>query len=135
MLALAACGGGRQAKLQGLCTGMLEGDPKASRQQARNFDAKSFCECYARTATADGENVLKLHTDIWSALSHISQREETSDLETAAEILEEELRFGLGEHPFDEDAISLVDDYFYSIATQFGETGACALRSAAPIKG
>ena len=74
LLALAACGG-KQAKLQGLCTGMLEGDPDAAQELASiKTSAKPFCECYAKTASAGGDAVMKLHTDVWSALSEISQK-------------------------------------------------------------
>ena len=92
-LALTACGGNEQAKLQGLCTGILEGDPQAARELANdNTSVQPFCECYAKSAAAGGDIVLKRHTDVWSALSDIRQKTGVTDIETAAETLEAELR-------------------------------------------
>ncbi|MCF6328746.1 MAG: hypothetical protein L3J02_02965 [Henriciella sp.] len=127
LLALAACGG-KQAKLQGLCTGMLEGDPDASRHLARSgTTARPFCECYAQTASAGGDAVVKLHTSVWSALSEISRRTGRADIESAAETLEDALRSGAGAYDFGETAFEAVDEYLEDIIEQFDDNGTCAL--------
>jgi len=128
LLALAACSGGKQAKLQGLCTGMLEGDPDVARELAgSNTSAKPFCECYAKTASAGGDAVVKLHTDVWSALSEIGQKTGSADIESAAEALEGALRSGTSEYGFDEAAFEAVGKYLEDVSEQFGENGTCTL--------
>ena len=128
LLALAACSGGKQAKLQGLCTGMLEGDPDAVQELASfNTSAKPFCECYAKTASAGGDAVLKLHTDVWSTLSEINQKTGNTDIESAVEALEGALRSGASEYGFDEAAFEGIGEYLEDVSEQFGENGTCTL--------
>ncbi len=127
LLALAACGG-KQAKLQGLCTGMLEGDPDAAQELASiKTSAKPFCECYAKTASAGGDAVMKLHTDVWSALSEISQKTGSASIEAAAEALEGALRSGNSEYDFDEAAFEGMGEYLEDVSEQFEENGTCAI--------
>jgi len=127
LAALTACGG-KQAKLQGLCTGMLEGDPDATQELARsNSSPEPFCECYAKTVNAGGDTVVKLHTDVWSALSEIKQKSNGAGIEDAAEALENALRSGASEYDFDETAFEAVGEYLEDISEQFEENGTCAL--------
>ncbi len=127
LLALAACGG-KQAKLQGLCTGMLEGDLDVAQELAgSNTSPKPFCECYAKTASAGGGAVVKLHTDVWSALSEIGQKTGSADIESAAEALEGALRSGASEYDFDEVAFEAVGKYLEDVSEQFEENGTCTL--------
>ncbi len=126
-LFLAACGG-KQAKLQDLCTSILEGDPQAISELAREeITVQPFCECYTKTAEAGGDTVLKLHTDVWSALSDMGQKTGAKDIETMAEALEATLRSDASAHDFDEAAFDAVGEYLEDITDQLEGNGACAI--------
>ena len=128
-LVLSACGSAGQAKLQGLCTGMLEADTDLTTKlvgvRAR---VKPFCQCYAQTAAADGEETLALHLRVWSALSDIHVETGQTDLEALADALKDELRavvvtgrkFG-----FDEEAFEGVGDYVNAVSGRLDESGTC----------
>jgi len=126
-LFLAACGG-KPAKLQGLCTSILEGDPQAISELARDdITAQPFCECYTKTAEAGGDAVLKLHTDVWSALSDMGQKTGAKDIETMAEALEATLRSDASAYGFDEAAFDAVGEYLENISDQLKDGGTCAI--------
>ncbi len=124
-LVLTACSG-QQAKLQGLCTGMLEGDLKAQQELASSAtNVADFCECYAGKASATGKEALATHTAIWSALSDIQQAGGTNSIEEAAETLEDQIRARSVEHPFTEDQFESVGQFLSDIDDGFKRTGAC----------
>ncbi|MEE9381709.1 MAG: hypothetical protein V3V03_09900 [Hyphomonadaceae bacterium] len=124
-LTLAACGG-QQAKLQGLCTGLLEGDPEAVQELASNAGTVSeFCECYAGNASSAGDETLFTHTAVWSALADIQSASGTRSVEEMAEAVEDQLRSGTSELTFTEDQFENVGEFLEEIDDGFSETGAC----------
>lgn len=122
-LGLAACGGAPTTAE--LCTEMVDGDPEAADELARDgVDMAGFCTCLGTTVDAMSEEKRAKHVSVMTAVSAL-RKANSVGVEEAAETLEDELRSESNPHDFTEDDFQATGRLLGEVGDNLSENGSC----------
>lgn len=126
IVALSACGGVSQAKVQAQCTQILKADLALVRDRAaKTLNVADFCECYTGKASKAGAKTLSTHAAIWTAMTRIGQSIGSDDVDEVFDALEESLRSGDANYGFDSGDLKQFGRFVSGIEREFDRTGGC----------